>query len=104
MRSTTCLALRLLPVAAVAVVAAGCASTTTPALPAAAPLSSAAPATTTASVAAVSSSSSKDPAGCRTADMSAELEGFPAPEKSTITMASLQIGSLQPIRQGVVAW
>jgi len=34
----------------------------------------------------------------------AELEGFPDPEKSDITMASLQVGSLQPIRQGVVAW
>ncbi|GAA2464985.1 DUF4232 domain-containing protein [Winogradskya humida] len=34
----------------------------------------------------------------------AELEGFPAPEKSNITMGSLRIGSLQPIRQGVVAW
>jgi hypothetical protein len=34
----------------------------------------------------------------------AELEGFPAPEKSNITMGSLRIGSLQPSRQGVVAW
>lgn len=34
----------------------------------------------------------------------AELEGFPNPEASDITMKSLQIGSLQPIRQGAVAW
>jgi hypothetical protein len=34
----------------------------------------------------------------------AELEGFPNPAAGDITMKSLQIGSLQPIRQGVVAW
>ncbi|GIM90005.1 DUF4232 domain-containing protein [Paractinoplanes toevensis] len=34
----------------------------------------------------------------------AELEGFPAGEKNAITMTSLQIGTLQPIRTGVVAW
>ncbi|GLY02347.1 DUF4232 domain-containing protein [Actinoplanes sp. NBRC 101535] len=34
----------------------------------------------------------------------AELEGFPAPEKNGITMASLKIGTIQPSRQGVVAW
>jgi hypothetical protein len=34
----------------------------------------------------------------------AVLEEFPSPEKSGITMASLQVGSLQPSRQGVVAW
>jgi hypothetical protein len=37
-------------------------------------------------------------------DKPAELEGFPNPEASNITMGSLQIGSLQPSRQGVVAW
>ncbi|WP_045745323.1 DUF4232 domain-containing protein [Actinoplanes rectilineatus] len=34
----------------------------------------------------------------------AELEGFPAAEKSNITMKSLKVGTLQPSRQGVVAW
>ncbi|WP_433794762.1 DUF4232 domain-containing protein [Actinoplanes sp. CA-252034] len=34
----------------------------------------------------------------------AKLDGFPAAEKSGITMKSLQIGSLQPATQGVVAW
>ena len=34
----------------------------------------------------------------------AELEGFPPAEKNAITMGSLQIGTLQPSRQGVVAW
>jgi uncharacterized protein DUF4232 len=34
----------------------------------------------------------------------AELEEFPAAEKNAITMTSLQIGTLQPIRTGVVAW
>ena len=34
----------------------------------------------------------------------AELEGFPNPAASDITMAKLQLGSLQPSRQGVVAW
>lgn len=34
----------------------------------------------------------------------AQLEGFPDPAKSDITMKSLQIGSLQPSNQGVVAW
>ncbi|GIF38666.1 DUF4232 domain-containing protein [Actinoplanes xinjiangensis] len=34
----------------------------------------------------------------------AKLDGFPAPEKSGITMKSLLIGSLQPATQGVVAW
>jgi uncharacterized protein DUF4232 len=32
------------------------------------------------------------------------LDGFPAPERSAITMASLQIGTMQPSNQGVVAW
>jgi hypothetical protein len=30
--------------------------------------------------------------------------GFPAPERSAITMSWLQIGTLQPSNQGVVAW
>jgi hypothetical protein len=34
----------------------------------------------------------------------AELEGFPAPERINITMKQLSIGSVQPSRQGVVAW
>ena len=34
----------------------------------------------------------------------AQLEDFPAPETSGITMKNLRIGSLQPSRQGVVAW
>ena len=34
----------------------------------------------------------------------AKLIGFPAAEKSDITMASLQVGTLQPSNQGVVAW
>ncbi|BEL08453.1 hypothetical protein Q0Z83_066440 [Actinoplanes sichuanensis] len=34
----------------------------------------------------------------------AKLDGFPAAEKSGITMKSLEIGSLQPATQGVVAW
>jgi hypothetical protein len=34
----------------------------------------------------------------------AELEGFPPAEANAITMSSLQIGTLQPSRQGVVAW
>ncbi|MBL7262090.1 DUF4232 domain-containing protein [Paractinoplanes lichenicola] len=34
----------------------------------------------------------------------AKLIGFPAPEKSNITMKSLQVGTLQPATQGVVAW
>ncbi|UQU66546.1 DUF4232 domain-containing protein [Couchioplanes caeruleus] len=34
----------------------------------------------------------------------AHLEGFPNPEDSDITMKRLQIGSLQPSNQGVVAW
>jgi hypothetical protein len=34
----------------------------------------------------------------------AQLEDFPKPETSDITMKSLQIGSLQPSNQGVVAW
>ncbi|WP_221325745.1 DUF4232 domain-containing protein [Actinoplanes sp. L3-i22] len=34
----------------------------------------------------------------------ATLEGFPAAERSGITMKSLQIGTLQPSNQGVVAW
>jgi uncharacterized protein DUF4232 len=33
----------------------------------------------------------------------ARLDGFPAPEKSAITMKSLQVGTLQPLAQGVVA-
>lgn len=32
------------------------------------------------------------------------LEGFPAAERSGITMKSLQVGTLQPSNQGVVAW
>ena len=34
----------------------------------------------------------------------ATLEDFPAAERSDITMSSLKIGSVQPSRQGVVAW
>jgi hypothetical protein len=34
----------------------------------------------------------------------AELEGFPPAEANAITMSSMQIGTLQPSRQGVVAW
>ncbi len=34
----------------------------------------------------------------------ARLDGFPAPEKSAITMKSMTIGTLQPSTQGVVAW
>jgi hypothetical protein len=34
----------------------------------------------------------------------AKLIGFPNPEKSAITMKSLQVGTLQPVNQGVVAW
>jgi hypothetical protein len=34
----------------------------------------------------------------------AKLDGFPDAEKSGITMKSLQIGTLQPAAQGVVAW
>ena len=34
----------------------------------------------------------------------ATLDGFPAAEKSAITMKSLSIGTLQPVTQGVVAW
>lgn len=34
----------------------------------------------------------------------AQLEGFPRPEDSDITMNRLQIGSLQTSNQGVVAW
>lgn len=34
----------------------------------------------------------------------AELEDFPNPAASDITMAKLQLGSLQPSHQGVVAW
>lgn len=34
----------------------------------------------------------------------ATLEGFPAAESSGITMKSLQVGTLQPSNQGVVAW
>lgn len=34
----------------------------------------------------------------------AKLDGFPAAEKSDIAMKSLEIGSLQPAAQGVVAW
>jgi protein kinase-like protein/uncharacterized protein DUF4232 len=34
----------------------------------------------------------------------ADLEGFPAPENSQITMGSLQLGTLQPSTEGVVAW
>lgn len=36
--------------------------------------------------------------------LNAELSGFPAPEKSDITMAKLWVGTIQPSRQGVVAW
>jgi hypothetical protein len=39
-----------------------------------------------------------------TATVPANLTEFPAPEKSDITMKSLQIGSIQPSKQGVVAW
>lgn len=34
----------------------------------------------------------------------AKLTGFPAPERNDITMKSLKIGTIQPDRQGVVAW
>jgi hypothetical protein len=34
----------------------------------------------------------------------AKLDGFPAAERSGITMKSLLIGTLQPATQGVVAW
>ncbi|AGL19102.1 protein kinase [Actinoplanes sp. N902-109] len=34
----------------------------------------------------------------------AELENFPDPSRSLITMASLEVGTLQPSTQGVVAW
>ncbi|HWS34040.1 MAG TPA: DUF4232 domain-containing protein [Actinoplanes sp.] len=34
----------------------------------------------------------------------AKLSDFPAPEKNDITMKSLEIGTIQPDRQGVVAW
>jgi hypothetical protein len=34
----------------------------------------------------------------------ATLEGFPPGEDSDLTMASLQVGTLQPSTQGVVAW
>lgn len=34
----------------------------------------------------------------------AQLEDFPNPATSAITMAKLQLGSLQPSHQGVVAW
>lgn len=34
----------------------------------------------------------------------AALEGFPPGEDSDITMASLEVGTLQPSTQGVVAW
>jgi hypothetical protein len=34
----------------------------------------------------------------------ADLDGFPAPEESLITMSSLQVGTLQPSTEGVVAW
>jgi hypothetical protein len=34
----------------------------------------------------------------------AHLDGFPRPETSDITMKNLQIGSLQPSSEGVVAW
>ncbi|MEO3874322.1 DUF4232 domain-containing protein [Nonomuraea sp. B12E4] len=36
--------------------------------------------------------------------VAATLEGFPDPEQSGITFKSLQIGTIQPSRQGVVAW
>ncbi|MCW2503963.1 MAG: serine/threonine protein kinaselike protein [Actinomycetia bacterium] len=36
--------------------------------------------------------------------VNATLQEFPSAEKSAITMASLQVGSLQPSKQGVVAW
>jgi hypothetical protein len=34
----------------------------------------------------------------------ATLDGFPDPNRSSITMSSLQLGTLQPSPQGVVAW
>ncbi|WP_432825140.1 DUF4232 domain-containing protein [Dactylosporangium sp. CA-092794] len=34
----------------------------------------------------------------------ATLTGFPPPEKVAITIKSLQVGTIQPSRQGVVAW
>jgi hypothetical protein len=38
------------------------------------------------------------------AEVETELEGFPAPEQNNLTMSELQIGTLQPSHQGVVAW
>ncbi|GAA0233583.1 DUF4232 domain-containing protein [Cryptosporangium japonicum] len=39
-----------------------------------------------------------------TSPLTAELLEFPAPEKNDITMSSLRVGTIQPSRQGVVAW
>ncbi|WP_035853541.1 DUF4232 domain-containing protein [Cryptosporangium arvum] len=39
-----------------------------------------------------------------TTPLNAELLDFPAPEKNDITMSSLRVGTIQPSRQGVVAW
>ncbi|SNT56156.1 Protein of unknown function [Streptosporangium subroseum] len=36
--------------------------------------------------------------------VAATLEGFPNPEQSGITFKSLQVGTVQPSNQGVVAW
>lgn len=36
--------------------------------------------------------------------VAATLEGFPNPERSGITFKSLQVGTVQPSNQGVVAW
>ncbi|MFC0554519.1 DUF4232 domain-containing protein [Planotetraspora thailandica] len=36
--------------------------------------------------------------------VAATLEGFPNPEQSGITFKSLQVGTIQPSNQGVVAW
>jgi hypothetical protein len=36
--------------------------------------------------------------------VAATLEGFPNPEQSDITFKSLQVGTIQPSNQGVVAW
>ncbi|GII59617.1 hypothetical protein Pth03_80060 [Planotetraspora thailandica] len=36
--------------------------------------------------------------------VAATLEGFPNPEQSGITFKSLQVGTIQPAAQGVVAW
>jgi hypothetical protein len=36
--------------------------------------------------------------------LNATLDGFPAPESNSITMMSVEVGTLQPSRKDVVAW